>query len=159
MPWTHPIQPVTKSFELTVIEQAGDWHDWSWNAEQIVATVFKVSQHSPDDKAIALVLSDDAQIQQMNRDFRGKDKPTNVLSFPSDAPDEWGDIIVSEETIRKEAVEQRKTFHDHFVHMLVHGTLHLLGYDHEIEAEAEEMEALEIDILSELGVENPYENG
>jgi len=159
MPWTHPIQPVTKSFELTVIEQAGDWRDWSGDAEHIVATVFKVSQHSPDDKAIALVLSDDAQIRQMNRDFRGKDKPTNVLSFPSDAPDEWGDIIVSEETIRKEAAEQGKTFHDHFVHMLVHGTLHLLGYDHEIEAEAEEMEALEIDILSELGVENPYENG
>lgn len=150
--------PVTEAFELTIIEQAGDWSDWSADSEAIIQAVFTHTQCDPEGRAIALVLSDDVHIQQLNRDFRGKDKPTNVLSFPSDEAEEWGDIIVSEPTLRREAEEQQKRFSDHMTHMLVHGMLHLLGYDHEIEAEADEMEALEITILAELGVENPYEN-
>lgn len=155
---TPPTFPVTEAFELTIIEQAGDWSDWSADSEAIIQTVFAHTRCDPEGRAVALVLSDDAHIQQLNRDFRGKDKPTNVLSFPSDEAEEWGDIIVSEPTLRREAEEQQKRFSDHMTHMLVHGMLHLLGYDHEIEAEADEMEALEIAILAELGVENPYEN-
>ena len=150
---------VTEALELNLIEQAGDWGELALDYESVLGVVLKHAGLEPDGKAVALVLSDDAHIQQLNRDFRGKDKPTNVLSFPSDEPDEWGDIIVSVDTLRVEAMQQHKTFADHVCHMLVHGMLHLLGYDHEIEEEAQEMEALEITILREVGVENPYENG
>ncbi len=122
------------------------------------------------DMLFTLRLSDDVEIKQLNKDFRGKDKPTNVLSFP--AGDEMpgmemiemsekyiGDVIVSVETLEREAREQNKTVHDHFVHLFIHSVLHLLGYDHIIEEEAEVMEGLEIDILKTLGINNPYHKG
>lgn len=105
---------------------------------------------------IAVVLADDAFAQQLNRDYRGKDKPTNVLSFPNDEAGQLGDIVLAFETVEREAAEQGKSFKHHAVHLLVHGTLHLLGYDHEIEKEAARMEKLEIKILDKLGVANPY---
>jgi probable rRNA maturation factor len=102
---------------------------------------------------------------RLNLEYRGKDKSTNVLSFPSDIPEEvlplldarpLGDLVICIPVVLQ-AIEQDKTAHDHFMHMLVHGTLHLLGYDHELSDEdAEEMEALEIEILAKLGLENPY---
>lgn len=99
----------------------------------------------------------DAEIQVLNKDYRGKDKPTNVLSFWTEDDDIYlGDIAISTETILRECEEQEKTPHDHMIHMLVHGFLHLLGYDHEDDGEAEEMEALEVDILKDLGIKNPY---
>ncbi len=107
---------------------------------------------------MAVVLSDDTEVQRLNRDFRAKDKPTNVLSFPSDEPDEWGDIILAYETIEREATEQNKSFSAHFTHLLVHGMLHLLGYDAIQEDEAEEGEAVEIETLAQLGLENPYQS-
>ena len=117
-----------------------------------------------DSVSLTIQLSDDATIRALNADFRGKDKPTNVLSFPSG---EWppakganeiflGDIILARETIQREAAEQGKAFTDHLTHLVVHGVLHLLGHDHEVEAEAEKMERLEIEILSSLAIANPY---
>ncbi len=104
------------------------------------------------------------EVQTLNRDFRDKDKPTNVLSFPFEVPEflqdeepTLGDIIIAMPVIEAEAKEQQKTVIDHLAHMTVHGTLHLLGFDHIEDEEAEEMEALEIQILVKLGIANPYE--
>ena len=106
---------------------------------------------------ISIVLADNNFIQNLNHVYRGKDKPTNVLSFPQDEPGLLGDVILAYETIEKEANEQEKSFEDHLTHLIVHGTLHLLGHDHEDDKEAKEMEALEIEILEKLGIKNPYE--
>ena len=116
---------------------------------------------------IGIACVDNAESQQLNLEYRGKDKPTNVLSFPSDLPDEMaaildsfpmGDLVICIPVVLQEAIDQQKTPIEHFTHMLVHGTLHLMGYDHETsEQDAEEMEALEIEILKKLGFDNPYQ--
>ncbi|MBS9477322.1 rRNA maturation RNase YbeY [Ancylobacter radicis] len=111
---------------------------------------------------IAVKLTDDATIQALNRDWRGKDYATNVLSFPTPevvragGDPHLGDIAIALETLTREAQEEGKPFADHLQHLAVHGTLHLLGFDHEVAEEAEEMEAMERDILAELGVPDPY---
>jgi probable rRNA maturation factor len=99
--------------------------------------------------------------QQLNNDYRGKEKPTNVLSFPFQNPlgitlPLLGDLVVCKEVVEKEAIEQNKSLNAHWAHMLIHGTLHLLGYDHIIEKEAVLMESLETKILVELGFPAPY---
>ena len=99
--------------------------------------------------------------QELNRDYRGKDKPTNVLSFPFEAPEHidlnlLGDLVLCAPVIEQEAREQGKTLEAHWAHMIVHGTLHLQGYDHIEDDEAEAMEQLEIRILGGLGFANPY---
>lgn len=106
---------------------------------------------------ITLVLGDDAFVQPLNAAYRGKDAATNVLSFASDAQDELGDLIFALETIERESREQDKAFDAHFKHLILHGSLHLLGYDHETDADARDMESLEIAILAEHGLPNPYE--
>ena len=116
---------------------------------------------------IGIACVDHAESQKMNLDYRQKDKPTNVLSFPSEFPEEvlamldaWpmGDLVICIPVVLQEALEQHKTPIEHFTHMLVHGTLHLMGYDHETsEQDAEDMEALEIQILARLGFNNPYQ--
>lgn len=107
---------------------------------------------------IALLLADDAALRALNARFRGKDAPTNVLSFPSgeEAPGFLGDIAVAFETAAREADEKGIALADHAAHLIVHGLLHLVGHDHETAEEAEKMEALEIDVLDALGVSNPY---
>ena len=98
---------------------------------------------------------------QLNHDYRGKDKPTNVLSFPFEAPpgmelELLGDLIICRQVVEKEADEQNKPLLAHWAHMVVHGSLHLLGYDHIEDDEAEEMESLETEIMQTMGFEDPY---
>lgn len=99
--------------------------------------------------------------QTLNREYRGKDKPTNVLSFPFDVPpgipmDLLGDLAICADVVEHEAAEQGKSLADHWAHMVIHGTLHLLGFDHINDDEAEEMEALERQLLARLGIADPY---
>jgi probable rRNA maturation factor len=119
------------------------------------------------DAELAIMLTDDAGIRTLNQNWRGIDKPTNVLSFPAlqppegaDEPDDMprmlGDIAIAYETMRREADEQEKSFSNHLSHLAIHGFLHLVGYDHEKDEEAEEMEALEREILATLGIPDPY---
>ncbi|GAA5187098.1 rRNA maturation RNase YbeY [Acinetobacter kookii] len=118
------------------------------------------------DCEIGIACVDNDESHKLNLEYRQKDKPTNVLSFPSDVPEEVlamldalpiGDLVICIPVVLQEAIDQNKTPIEHFTHMLVHGTLHLMGYDHETSDEdAEEMEALEIEILAKLGFENPY---
>ncbi len=115
---------------------------------------------------ISLVLANDDLVRILNNEYRGKDKPTNVLSFAAmdennmpdiqDGPLNIGDVILSYQTVEKEASEQDKFIQDHAAHMIVHGVLHLLGYDHEKDDDANVMESTEIRILEKLGIQNPY---
>lgn len=110
---------------------------------------------------LAVMLTDDAGIRALNRNWRGIDKPTNVLSFPAapaagDAPRMLGDIAIAYETTRAEAAAERKPLGHHLGHLAVHGFLHLIGYDHETDDEAEAMESLERAILARLGIPDPY---
>ena len=115
---------------------------------------------------LAVMLTDDAGIRTLNSNWRGIDKPTNVLSFPAlqptgrsgpdDAPRMLGDIAIAYETTRKEADDEQKPFDHHLSHLAVHGFLHLIGYDHEKDADAEAMETLEQEILAQLGIPDPY---
>jgi probable rRNA maturation factor len=110
---------------------------------------------------ISIVLTDDAEQRELNRDWRGKDAPTNVLSFPQIEPFApvigiLGDIVLAHETLAREAAEQDKPLADHFTHLVVHGFLHILGYDHLSEEEALVMEGLETQILAGLGIADPY---
>mgnify|MGYP000888454307 FL=1 len=134
-------------------------------ARRAIAAVLVKSEMEEQSCEIAVLFTDDLAIAAINAEWRGKDKPTNVLSFP--APDEMpfpageprplGDIVLAHGVISREAMEQGKTLHDHTTHLIVHGMLHLLGHDHDDEAEAEEMEALEKSILKGLGISDPYE--
>ncbi|MCG9638663.1 MULTISPECIES: rRNA maturation RNase YbeY [Vibrio] len=104
---------------------------------------------------------DTEESHQLNHEYRGKDKPTNVLSFPFEAPpgielDLLGDLIICRQVVEKEAEEQNKPLLAHWAHMVVHGSLHLLGYDHIEDDEAEEMESLETEIMQAMGFEDPY---
>jgi probable rRNA maturation factor len=113
---------------------------------------------------LSIVLTDDAEQQELNREWRGIDKPTNVLSFPQIEPfgpvsGILGDIVLARETLEREAEELQKPFHHHFTHLVVHGFLHILGYDHIEERDALEMESLETRILATLGIPDPYQEG
>jgi probable rRNA maturation factor len=118
------------------------------------------------DAELAIMLTDDAGIRTLNKNWRNIDKPTNVLSFPAlqssgpslddDAPRMLGDIAIAYETTRSEADAEHKPFDHHLSHLTVHGFLHLIGYDHENDEDAEIMEGLERDILAQLGIPDPY---
>jgi probable rRNA maturation factor len=114
-----------------------------------------------EDAEVSVALADDAQIRELNRQWRGKDSATNVLSFPApDGPAEdarfLGDVILAFETIEREAADEAKPLAHHVAHLAVHGTLHLLGYDHENDSDAERMERREREILARIGVPDPY---
>lgn len=131
-------------------------------AEELARRVFEAaSAREPKlGGEIALLLADDEKLQSLNQRFRGKDAPTNVLSFPSGAPAPafLGDIALAYETCAREAQEKQASLSDHAAHLIAHGLLHLVGYDHMDEAEARLMERLETEILDAIGVSNPYED-
>jgi len=154
------------SIAVDIAVEADAWGDegrWRPLAERVAAAVAARSELIvPAAAELSLVLTDDARIRELNRDWRGFDKPTNVLSFPAaDADDEdpgplLGDVVVAFETTGHEAEAEGKTLEDHVAHLLVHGLLHLFGFDHETDEEADEMEALEVEILARLGIADPY---
>lgn len=157
-----PQQAPAGAFEVEIVEDDGDWSRVEGLDALIIdaaRTAYESATEGHETAIVSLALSSDAIVAELNERFRGKAKPTNVLSFPAGdgAPDEQlGDIIIALETVEREAEEQGISFQHHLQHLVVHGVLHLLGYDHETTAEAERMEALEIEILSKLGIANPY---
>jgi probable rRNA maturation factor len=135
--------------------------------QRAVAIAAEMADADTADAELAVMLTDDAGIRTLNSNWRGIDKPTNVLSFPAlapptplagtdDIPRMLGDIAIAYETARREADDEQKPFDHHLSHLTVHGFLHLVGYDHEKDDEAEAMEALEIEILAQLGIPDPY---
>lgn len=132
-------------------------------APTVDAVLVELDLKAANTAELSLLFTDDAQIAELNRGWRGKDKATNVLSFPAfeiapgdPLPAMLGDIVLAFETISSEAVLEEKPFEHHLRHLIVHGMLHLLGYDHETDEEAEEMEALERRILAGLAIPDPY---
>ncbi|MBJ7550618.1 rRNA maturation RNase YbeY [Marinomonas ostreistagni] len=110
---------------------------------------------------VTIRLVDEAESHELNHEYRGKDKPTNVLSFPFEVPEGielplLGDLVICRQVVEQEATEQQKPLSDHWAHMVIHGILHLRGYDHIKDDEAEEMEALETEILATLSIPDPY---
>ncbi|SEG61330.1 rRNA maturation RNase YbeY [Marinobacterium lutimaris] len=131
------------------------------SAESIERWVTTALEGRRDRGEICIRIVTPEESQTLNREYRGKDKPTNVLSFPFEVPpgipmDLLGDLAICAEVVAEEAVEQEKSLEDHWAHMVIHGTLHLLGFDHINDDEAEEMEALERDLLARLGISDPY---
>jgi probable rRNA maturation factor len=115
------------------------------------------AEAAPPSASLVILLADDERLRDLNSGFRGKDAPTNVLSFPTASGDDsLGDIALALGVCQREAAEQGKTLADHLQHLTAHGVLHLLGYDHETDAEAEAMESKERAILAGLGVADPY---
>lgn len=139
------------------VPKSADFRGW------LQAALSAAGARRPCEVVIRVV--DAAESQALNHQYRGKDKPTNILSFPSDLPDAvfeqlprapLGDMVICAPVVATEAAEQGKTLRAHWAHMTVHGLLHLLGYDHIEDDEAEEMEALERQILAVLGYDDPY---
>ncbi|WP_101775423.1 rRNA maturation RNase YbeY [Pasteurella oralis] len=128
---------------------------------QIQAWANRALQPKLSDVEMTVRIVDEAESHELNLTYRGKDKPTNVLSFPFECPDEvelslLGDLVICRQVVEKEAQQQGKALMAHWAHMIVHGSLHLLGYDHIDDAEAEEMESLETEIMQALGFDDPY---
>ncbi|MGH6715362.1 MAG: rRNA maturation RNase YbeY [Bradyrhizobium sp.] len=131
-----------------------------------IATAAETVDADVGEAELAVMLTDDFGIRALNRDFRGIDKPTNVLSFSAPRPARGGgegahpralgDIAIAYETMRKEADDESKAFDHHLSHLAVHGFLHLIGYDHETDEDADAMEALETEVLAQLGIPDPY---
>ena len=143
--------------DIEVEVEADLWRELP-EAERLVRTAAEAALGPEGEGALAILLTDDAAVRELNGRWRGKDAPTNVLSFPA-APTAapWlGDVALAYETCAREAAEQGKPLAHHITHLVAHGVLHLLGWDHQTDAEADEMEALERDILARLGVPDPY---
>lgn len=159
---------MSHALDIEIGCDAGAWTDALPAVEAIVrraATAAWVSgngEQGAEGAEISIMLTDNASITALNEKFRGKNGPTNVLSFPADDPGApgrgrlLGDVVLAFETLRDEAREQGKTLADHASHMAVHGVLHLLGHDHETREDAAAMEGLEIRVLAGLGVADPY---
>lgn len=150
---------------LDVLVEHEEWREvpaLEAHAQKCFDTVMASEIKSVRQGSVAVLLTGDDHIQSLNRDYREIDKPTNVLSFPSDFPSiegeltPLGDIVLAWETCKREATEKSIPLEHHFSHLLIHGLLHLFGYDHLGEAEAVEMEGHETRLLSKLGVPDPY---
>jgi len=157
------LQLASESVEPSELPSADDFQQW------VASALVHPLQGAPRESAeLTIRIVDNAESQNLNRDYRGKDKPTNVLSFPADSPAGWpeelkaelpvGDLVISAPVVMREAQEQGKTGRAHWAHMVIHGCLHLLGYDHMVDDEAEQMEALETRLLTQLGFPAPYQD-
>jgi probable rRNA maturation factor len=163
-----PMPPI--ALPMTEVLVVADCWQAEPDAEAVVHRAIAAAAETVDadtgDAELAVMLTDDPGIRTLNSNWRGIDKPTNVLSFPAlqptgaggpdDAPRMLGDIAIAYETTRKEADDEQKPFDHHLSHLAVHGFLHLIGYDHEKDDDAEAMETLEQQILAQLGIPNPY---
>ena len=143
---------VEKENDLPTEQQLTQW-----------ATAALVTRTEYEEPELTIRIVDEAESQELNSEYRGKDKPTNVLSFPFEAPAHvpiplLGDLIVCKQVVESEAIAQGKTLTAHWAHMIVHGCLHLLGYDHIEDEEAEEMEDIERVVMAKLGFEDPYKD-
>lgn len=158
---------------VDLVVEAGDWPDEdvliAW-FEAAIGSAVSATDLSLQHGEISVVLTDDAAMQSINQAHRGQDKPTNVLSFPALEPDMLaklngkhpfllGDLVFALQTVKREAEAGRISFHHHMSHLIVHGFLHLLGYDHEQDRQADAMETLETRILASLGIADPYRDG
>lgn len=168
-------KPAQFRLELTTSVESPAWHGWRMKLHEIARVAAReVLRLTPwmeqkCDLALAVVMLDDAQMTEYNHQFRQKNKPTNVLAFPTDCPEKMrqcefgddpvvlGDVLLSGDTIAREAREQGKLFEEHLAHMIVHGCLHLVGHDHMTARQAKEMEAHEVAILGLMNIPNPYE--
>jgi probable rRNA maturation factor len=159
-------KPVTPAVELDLSIEAPQWESWP-GLEADCRLALDAALAVADRKVmagaeLALVLTDDAAIREVNRDWRGFDKPTNVLSFPG-APvarlacsPHLGDVVVACETLMREAADEERPPRHHLIHLVIHGVLHCLGYDHETPQEAHDMESRETRALAGLGIPDPY---
>lgn len=173
-----------RNFEIAVMLQDAAWQEDLEGLEDLVKEAMQVAwrrlrQAQPGTAGavpteVSLVFADDAAVAELNRGYRGREGPTNVLSFPNMDDEDFlpagleegdpfaalprllGDVVVARQTVLREAAEQGKSLRDHTLHLLVHGLLHLAGYGHDTDDEADEMEALETAILADLGVADPY---
>ncbi len=156
---------VGKSKATTMIELIIEDEAWGHalpDLEKLVSDCHKAaSKMEPDlDGEIAVLAANDDAVKDLNKRFRQIDRPTNVLSFPSDQPPGFlGDIAIARQTCAMEAAEKGITLRNHAAHLIVHGMLHLIGYDHQETAEAEAMERREVEILASMGIADPYGDG
>jgi probable rRNA maturation factor len=163
--------PAQNAVEITVAVPCGAWLTACPDADSLAeaatraALAAECKERADRPVLVGIVLTDDSEQRGLNRAYRGKDSSTNVLSFAMSDPDEpappgapvlLGDVVLAYETVAREAAEQRKPLPDHLSHLVLHGVLHLIGFDHESDAEAAIMEAREIEILATLGVPAPY---
>lgn len=148
---TIDLQDVVQKGDLPSIEQMQSW----------ILCSLELAGYQQSSAEITLRIVDENESRELNAGYRNKDKSTNVLSFPFEAPppiesDLLGDLVICQPVVEKEAAEQNKPVQSHWAHMLVHGSLHLLGFDHIEDTEAEEMEALEVEVMGKLGFVDPY---
>lgn len=156
--------PINMNIEVMLHFEQEMWHTLSFDIAALTpALVTMVSKEFLPETyhgEVSIILTNDAQLYHLNQTYRHQSKATNVLSFDygEDAFDKgmMGDIFLSYETLAQEAKDQNKSFQDHYTHLIIHGLLHLLGYDHQEEAEAEDMEKREIEFLEKIGLSNPY---
>lgn len=152
----------TATVDMQIASDARDLPDEEQLRSWVVSTLLAADAGRKVELSVRLV--DEDESRDLNNRYRKKDKATNVLSFPFEdlegLPGEidrpLGDLVICAPVVAQEASEQKKALRDHWAHMVIHGTLHLLGYDHQIDAQAQTMEKLEIDILRGFGIENPY---
>ena len=163
--------PLTYTLRVDVVAEEPQWtalggHDAAAAIAEVTGVIAAHLKLPAPRTTATSALGTDAEVRELNKAWRGQDKPTNVLSFPSPPPPKQGrripmehflgDVILAEETLAREAADLEIPAFDHFRHLVLHGLLHLLGYDHESEAEATVMEALETRILASIGVADPY---
>ncbi len=139
---------------VDVVTKSKKWIGKEKLVERLAKKLISLVESDAQELSISLV--SDRQMKKINLQFRDKNKPTNVLSFPAFDRLFLGDIVIAYETLEREAKEQKKKFNDHLTHLILHSILHLLGHDHEEEKMAQKMEKLEIKILKQLDIENPY---